>query len=241
MVMASPFSALTKMITGHGNGFINVKIPGFSITGGVETSSVSSIGELVTSITSSAQNLIQVGKMAYCAGKMLTNPGMLLNTLDMIGNNLLAAATDIAGRLANLVQGQLYQALSQITGSITGLVNNVLGFLGSILNLIEAIENLIDDMTNIGISDFDAFMSEEECEYMFVTLASCMLNKFLGSKLSEFENKVAGKITKAGNALNSAIADNLADVNSLSSYVERERFMMDKATKQINGLDNLLQ
>ena len=36
------------------------------------------------------------------------------------------------------------------------------------------------------------------------------------------------------------VAENLADVNSVSSYVERERFMMEKATKQINGINNLI-
>jgi hypothetical protein len=36
------------------------------------------------------------------------------------------------------------------------------------------------------------------------------------------------------------IADSLADVNSVSSYIERETFMMEKATKQINGINNLI-
>lgn len=178
--------------------------------------------------------------MAYCAGKMLTNPGMLLNTLDILGNNILAAATEMASRLANIVKGQINQALGQVVGSITGLVNNALGFLGSIIDLVDAIKNLFEDLKNIGDLDFKNFMADEDCEYMFATMAACMLNKFLGTKLQSFEQKIAGKITEVGSSLNSAIASELQDVNSLSSYIERERFMMEKATRQISGLDNLL-
>lgn len=238
--MSAIFSALTNAITGQGKGFFDIKIPNFSIIKGVETDNVKSLGQLVTSVTDSAQNLIQVGKMAYCAGLMLANPGMLLGVLDNVANNLLAAATDIADRLAAQVKGQITQALSQISGSISGLVNNALGFLGSILDVVEAVENMFDDAIKIGELDFDAFMSEEDCQYMFATMAACMLNKFLGNKLQSFEQKISGKITEAGDKLNSAIASELTDVNSLSSYLEREKFMMEKAAKQINGIDNLI-
>lgn len=238
--MSKIFSALTNSISGGGKGFFDVKLPGFSLTGGFETSSIASFGELAASVTNSAQNLLQAGRMIYCAGKMLTNPGMLLGTLDILGNNLLAAATEIASRLANQVMGQLNLAIGQVTGSITGLINNVLGFLGSIIDLAESIKNVIDNLLNAGIGDWELFMSDEECEYMFATMAACMLNKFLGSKLREFEQKISGKITEVGDELNSAISSSLADVNSLSSFVEREKFMMEKATKQIKGINNMI-
>lgn len=238
--MSSIFSALTNAITGQGKGFFDIKIPNFSLTGGFETDQVQSLGQLAASVTESAQNLIQVGKMAYCAGMMLANPEMLLGVLDNLANNMLAAATDMATRLASQVKGQLTMALSQISGSITGLVNNALGFLGSIVEVAKAIENLFDDAIKLGEVDFEGFMSEEECQYMFATMAACMLNKFLGNKLQAFEQKISGKITEAGSELNSAIANELKDVNSLSSYLEREKFMMEKAAKQINGVDNLI-
>jgi hypothetical protein len=171
---------------------------------------------------------------------MLANPEMLLGVLDNLANNMLAAATDMATRLASQVKGQITMALSQISGSITGLVNNALGFLGSIVEVAKAIENLFDDAIKLGEVDFEGFMSEEECQYMFATMAACMLNKFLGNKLQAFEQKISGKITEAGSELNSAIANELKDVNSLSSYLEREKFMMEKAAKQINGVDNLI-
>lgn len=238
--MASIFSALTRSITGKGSGFMDIKLPGFSIVGGLETRAMGSLGEIVSSVTSSAQNLLQVSKMAYCAGKMLTSPGMLLNTLDVLAGNLLGAVTDIASRLANIVSGQINQALSQINGAIIGLVNNTLGFLGSIVELADSIKDFFDNLSDVGTGDWEFFLSEEDCEYMFATLAACMLNKFLGSKLQSLEQKLSGSIIEAGSKLNSKIAESLADVNSVSSYIERERFMMEKATKQINGISNML-
>ena len=238
--MSSPLSALTRAISGGGKGLLNIRVPSFGNNFSLGTSNVASIGELATSITNSASNLIKAANMVYCAGQMITNPGMLLNVLDMVGNNLLAAATDMASRLFAICKGQITQALSQITGSIQGLVNNALGFLGSILDLCEAIGDLIESLKNIGVNDYDIFMSKEDCEYMFASLAACMLNKMLGSKLQKLEQKIAGKITEVGQDLNSAIASELADVNTMSSYLERERFMMEKATKQIKGVDSLL-
>lgn len=238
--MSSIFSALTNAITGQEKGFFDIKIPNFSLTGGFETDQVQSLGQLATSVIDSAQNLIQVGKMAYCAGLMIANPEMMLGILDNLANNMLAAATEIASRLASQVKGQLDQAIAQVTGSITGLINNALGFLGSIVEVAKAIENLFNDSIKLGELDFEGFMTEEECQYMFASIAACMLNKFIGSKLQSFEQKISGKITEAGDKLNSAVAKELSDVNSLSSYMEREKFMMEKAAKQINGIDNLL-
>jgi hypothetical protein len=234
------FSSLTKAISGGGKGVFDVKLPSFSISKGIQVSSVSSLGDLAASVTSSAQNLIQGGKMIYCIGKMIASPGMFLNALNILGNNVLAAATAIASRLANQVRGQLNLALSQIAGSITGLVTNVFGFLGSIIDLADSIKNFVKNLLNIGVGDFDEFVSDEECEYMFATMAACMLNKFLGDKLQKFEKEISGKISETGDKLNSAISNNLTDVNSLSSYIEREKFMMEKATKQINGINKLI-
>lgn len=240
--MPDPLKLLGSLVSdsSSASSLFNVKIPAFSLSQGFEYTGAKSLGGLVNSVVSSAQNLLQGAKLAYCVGKMITDPSMMLGVLDTLGNNILAAATEIAGRLANLVKGQIDQALAQISGTITGFVNNVLGFLGSIVDLAKAIANLYDSIMNIGFKDWEDFMSEEDCEYIFAALAACMLNKFLGNKLQELERKLSDKIISAGTSLNSAIAENLADVNSVSSYVERERFMMEKATKQINGINNLI-
>ena len=237
--MASISSALLRTITGNGSGFFDVKLPGFSITGGFETSSVQSLGEMATSVVSSAQNLIQVGKLAYCVGKMIANPSMALGVLDTLTNNVLAAATQIATRLAGLIKGQISMAIGQVIGSVISLVDSVFGFLGSIADFIKAIKDFVEIISNLGLGDWDDFMAEEDCEYIFATIAACMLNKLLGNKLQELENKLSSEIIEAGDKMNSVIADQLSDVNSVSSYLERERFMMQKATKQINGINNL--
>ena len=238
--MASPMDLLGSIIGGGNKGLFNIKLPTFSLSQGFDSGSVHSLGGAVNSVVDSAQNLLQGARLAYCLGKMITNPSMFLGMLDILANSALAAAGDIASRLAALVKGQITQALSQITGSITGLVNNILGFLNSILNLYDSIVNLIENLKNIGNWDWEDFMAEEDCEYIFAMMAACMLNKFLGSKLQDLEQKISNKIIKTGTELNSAIAENLSDVNTVSSYVERETFMMNKATKQINGLNNLI-
>ena len=71
---------------------------------------------------------------------------------------------------------------------------------------------------------------------MFAMMGACLLSKLLGNKLQEFEQKVSNKIINAGSDLNSAIADGLSDVSNISGFLEREKFMMEKASKQIDGL-----
>lgn len=238
--MASPMDLLGSIIGGGNKGLFNIKIPTFSLSQGFDSQGVKSIGGVVNSVVDSAQNLLQGARLAYCLGTMITNPAMFLGMLDTLANSAVAAAADMASRIASLVKGQITQALSQITGTITGLINNVLGFLNSILNLYDSILNLIESLKNIGNWDWEDFMAEEDCEYIFAMMAACMLNKFLGSKLQELEQKISNKIIETGSQLNSAIAENLADVNTVSSYIERETFMMNKATKQINGINNLI-
>lgn len=230
-----------------GNGFLSVKIPGFSILNGIETSTAGSVGEIASSIVSSAKNLIQAGKLAYCAGKMLTNPSMMKGVLDVLGGNILGAATQIGSRLTSLIRGQINMAIGQVVGSINGVIDSALGwlgsvfsFFGSIINLVKAVKSFLSDIFNAGKSDYDFFMSEEDCEYIFATIAACMLNKFLGNKIQTLETKLSSEIIESGDKLNSLLSDQLSDVNSVSSYLERERFMMEKATKQINGINNML-
>lgn len=43
-----------------------------------------------------------------------------------------------------------------------------------------------------------------------------------------------------GSDINDDIAEVMGDVNIVNSYVERETFMIDKATKQIKGIDNMI-
>lgn len=238
--MASITNALVSIIGGEGKGILNVKLPTFSLATGFSTAQFTSLGGITGSVIDSAQSLLQGARLAYCAGKMLTNPGMMLGVLSILGNSVIAAATEMASRLASLVKGQITQALSQISGAIQGIVGNIFGFLSSIVDLYQSIVDLIDAISNIGLINWKDFMAEEDCEYIFAAIAACMLNKFLGTKLQELERKISSKIIKTGNSLNYAIADSLADVNSVSSYIERETFMMEKATKQINGISNLI-
>lgn len=226
-------------IFGSSKSTMNIKIPTFSLNGGFQNISASSLGQITDSVIASAQNLMQGARLIYCLGYMITNPKMMLGVLSILGNNILAAATQMATRLADLIKGQITQALSQITGAITSLVGNIFSFLSAIVDLIKAIADAVSNLFKMGELDWGDFMAEEDCQYIFAAMAACMLNKLLGNKLQDLERKISGEIIKTGTELNSAIAENLADVNTVSSYVERETFLMNKATKQLNGLGNL--
>lgn len=236
--MGNPLDSLGSVF-GSSKSSMNIKIPSFSLNGGFKNTGVSSLGEITGSVIQSAQNLMQGARLIYCLGYMMVNPEMWLGVLSIMANNILAVATQMATRLADLIRGQLTQALSQITGAITNLVGNIFSFLSAVVDLIKAIANAVSSLFNMGEIDWSDFMAEEDCEYIFAAMAACMLNKLLGNKLQDLERKISGEIIKTGSELNSAIAENLADVNTVSSYVERQTFLMNKATKQLNGLANL--
>lgn len=239
--MVKPMELLGSIIHGGGKGLLNVKLPTFSLSQGFASSQYTSLGGITNSVVDSAENLLRGAKLLYCLGAMIINPAMMLGMLSVLANSILAAATDMAGRLADLARGQINQALGQICGSINNLVGNIFSFLGSILDLYQAIKDFYDAICDIGLGDWEFFMAEEDCEYIFSAIAACMLNKFLGEKIQALEHKISSKIIETGNDLNSAVADSLADVNTVSSYVERETFLMNKATKQLNGISNIVK
>lgn len=190
------------------------------------------IWKAAKNVIASSEKLSQIANMTYCVGKAITNPGMLLNSLDMLGNNMLAAALDMAKRIVELGWGQIRQAL----GQISGLVQNLLS---SVLRLLKALENLLNSIRLESYEDFYIWMSDEECEYMFASIAACMLNKFFGAKLQKLEQKISDKIIETGTSLNDALCEELADVNSMSAHIDRQTYMMEKATRQLKGLDTL--
>lgn len=181
-------------------------------------------------VIASSEKLSQIVNMGYCMGRAIMNPGMLLNALDMLGNNVMAAAIDMAKRIVALGWGQISQALSQITGLVYNL-------LSSALRLLKALEGLLNSIRLESFKEYNDWLSDEECEYMFASMAACMLNKFFGAKLQKLEQKISNKIIDVGTSLNDTLCEELADVNSMSAHMDRQTFMMEKATRQIKGLD----
>ncbi len=198
-----------------------------------------SIYDKALEVIASSEKLSQVANMAYCVGRAIQNPTMLLNSLSMVGNNILAATLQMAERIVNVAYGQICEALGQFTSMISNLLNSALAFINSMIDVLDALLNLINKVDTHESKRYQANMSDEDCEYMFASMAACMLNKLLGSKLKKLEEKITNKITDTGEKLNSAIANELADVNSMSAHIDRQTMMMKKAEAQIKGWDTM--
>ena len=91
-----------------------------------------------------------------------------------------------------------------------------------------------------GLKELDAELASIGPKFMFAAMAGCMLNQLFGDKLRKFENKITNKITEIGSDINGQIAESLADTNVISNYVTHQSFLMNKATTQINGINNLI-
>lgn len=196
--------------------------------------------QFATEVADAVGDITQMAKMAYCIGQAFTNPGMLLGVLDNLAGSVLAAAFDMADRILASMQGQINQALAQITGTINNAISAAFGFLNAVVDFAEATINLLESIAKLGSGNLEFKVSQEECEFMFAAMAGCMLNQLLGSKLQELESEITGKIDEVGSNINSKIADKLASTNSVSNYVNHQSFMMNKATAQINGINNLI-
>lgn len=204
------------------------------------SSIVETASSLSTDIADALGDIAQITNMAYCIGKLITSPGMFLNVLDSIGGMLFSTAFDIADRILGAMQGQINQMLAQITGTAINAINAAFGFLNAVVDFAEAIINLIDSIAKLGTGNLEYKMSQEDCEFLFAAIAGCMLNQLFGNKLKEFENSIIGEINEVGQEMNSNLSDKLASTNAVSNYVQHQSFLMNKATTQINGINNII-
>lgn len=233
------FKTLNQLMSGGATGLLDVNIPSFDFVNGyVSKNKVSSIGEAVGSVVDSVQNLMQLTQITWC---ILANPGAFFGGgVNLLLGGVLGIAGDIANRLAGLIRGQITQALGQITGAVSNLVGSIFSFLNGIVGILDAITDLIKKIEDINASQFEFFIDEEECSYVFAAIAACLLNKLLGPKLTVLENKISKKIIEVGSDLNESIADVVNEPNVVSSYIQREAFFMNKAERQIRGLSNFI-
>ena len=234
--LSSLTNALTRASDGKSHGLFHLNIPSTSLGGLMpitKETEITSLGELAASVSDTLGNLNQIAHMAYCLGEMITNPEMLLHVLDNITNNLAAVAFDMAEKLASVVEGQILGAFGTVVGTALNLANSILDFLTSVLQVYESLLNIWDNIKNRARGNWNDFMSQEQCEFMLASIASCLLNKLYGDKLEKFERKVTSKITETGQSINKALSNELADVNSLGNYIRHESFMMNKANQQL--------
>lgn len=233
--LSSLTNSLTRASDDSSGGLFNLKVPGTSIGNLLpitKETEVTSLGDLTNSLTDTIGNLNQIAHMVYCLGQV-ANPDSMLRILDNITNSLMAVAFEMAERLASVIEGQILGMLGTVVGTALNLINSILDFLTQIVKLYENLLAIWDNIKNRAKGNWDDFMSQTECEYMFSYIASCLLNKLFGDKLAEFERKVTSKITEKGQSINKALANELADVNSLGNFVQHESFMMKKANEQL--------
>ena len=223
------------------------RIPGIpQQEGSSETNPYETLGQMAANIATNAMDLTQVARTAYCTKELLTNPAMMLNSVELMAKTASSIALDMAERMTHLVSSQLTQALSQINGTFISLTTNALGFVGglrtfldSVKKLLQVIGNFIDNLKIGANAEYDDFCKKEDCEFMFAMMGACLLGRLLGNKLQEFEQNVSNKIINAGSDFNQAVADSLYTANNISGFLEREQFMMQKAAKQLDGLHRM--
>lgn len=238
---------LTELITSTSKEQSGFKLPGIFMGNESETDPAVSLGVLALNIAVSAANLTQTARTIYCVGQLITNPMMLLDTVGLMAAGASSIMLDMADRMVKLVKNQLTQALSQINGAFTSLgkgiseyIDELRNFVKSIESLCTAIGNFIDNLDVSAQIEYDEFCSKEDCEFMFAMMAACLLSKLIGNKLQEFEQKITTKINNKGAELNDALAESISEVGNITGYLEREKFMMEKASKQLDGLHRLI-
>lgn len=175
---------MAGLIKGDG-GFLDIKIPVLDFQKGYSEVGVSSLGGAASSLINSAQNVMQAAKLGWCMLGGFSGAGFLGawgGMLNIVANSALAVAMSVAGRLANLVKGQITQALSQVLGTTIGTLNSFFGFANSILGLAQSIKDLYNSFGKLGDINLNNFFKTEDCEYIFAAIASCMLNQLLRKK-----------------------------------------------------------
>lgn len=172
--MSGTLSLISKSITAENSaGIQQFKFPGldFNIAEGM-SASPKTLGPMAIDISQQISGVTQIARTAYCIGKAITNPDMMLNVLEDIANTALSVAQDIANRIIDLVKNQILQALSQIKGTIASLLKVVDGFINALKNLLNSIKSIIVNIKSLASEDFDNWMSKEECEFMFAMMRS---------------------------------------------------------------------
>lgn len=144
-------------------------------------------------------------------------------------------ATQFAEDIMSAIGQQIRQMIAQILGTALNVVKSILSLINSIVDLVAAIKDMIDSFRNLAIDFSKLWLERQECEMMFGMIAACFFNKLIGNKLEKFKQKTLNKITEVGQDLNQHVADSLADVNTIANYVERESFMLNKATAQLRA------
>ena len=230
------------------DGLSTFKVPGSSLTalltgdeGDLDISSLSDIKDIVSDVG----GLLATGtNIIKCIGTMHEVDGWsnLLGSLAMGVTGVIAA---IADEIWNAIAAQLNMAVQQVIGTLFNIVTAIHNLVKSGFLVYQAIKNIFSG--NFSFSDlweglnWNTFLAKENCADMFAAIAGCFLNKFLGPYIDEFKEKATSKINELGKSMNDLIYDELADANLYAAYANREAFLLEKMSHQINGYNDLLK
>lgn len=205
---------------------------------GIEDIEINSLSDLAGAVQEVGSSVALGYNMATCALNYNTWTGLL----ESMAFGLSAAALEIGENIMQAINSQIRAAFQQIFGTLLNLVMSILNLISSIMLLWQAIMKL-EEWTDVSLSALKFANNKENCVQMMSSIAACYLNKFLGPILDEFENDVIDSINELGNSLNNKISEELENTQILSDYINRESFLLKKASIQISGLtpENVLR
>lgn len=240
-----------KKVTGFTNKLLNItrgsqlgtNIPSTSITRalGIDGDSVGSIESLTNTIRDLKDGITNAATLSYCAYN-LASIDQGLAFIEKLALGLDSAIESILDQIIDSIATQISNAAQQLIGAFVSLVDALANLVSSVLLIADSLVDLWNNWSDWSNWKFQWNLEKEACLDMYSSIAGCLLNKFLGSYLDDFTDKVVGKINEVGNNFNNALYDSLQDVNTFSSYANQEAFLLKKASIQIKGLtkENLL-
>lgn len=205
---------------------------------GIEDIEINSLSDLAGAVQE-AGSIVALGyNMASCAMNASTWTGLI----ESLSFGISAAMMDIAQNISSAISAQIRAAFQQIMGTLLNLVMSVMNLFSSIMLLWESFKKL-GDWADVSLKSLNFAKDRQNCVDMMSSIAACYLNKFLGPILDEFESDVIDSINEFGNSLNNKISEELEDTQILTDYINRESFLLKKASIQISGLtpENVLR
>lgn len=136
----------------------------------------------------------------------------------------------------NALMMQIDMAISTVVGTVTNAINAVMSLIDAVVSIIKVLANLPKLFTLGGLDIKIFLLSRDACEEVMASILACLLNKFFGDPIEKFKNKMIDKINEYGYTANQALADEFADINVVSAYVQQESFLLTKASYQMEGL-----
>lgn len=230
--------SFTEKLVNYNSFHINIPTGKAGEIMGIEDMSINSIGDIVGAVEEIGSKVMFGFNMASCLLNV-SNWGQMLGNLSFAAS---AAIMDVMETVMEAISMQIKAAFQQVLGTIMNLITSIMNLIANISLLIKAFANL-GDWFNISIEKFDTSRNKDMCVDLMSSIGACLLNKFLGPILDKIESQALKHVNKVGDDFNNMISEELEDTNMVATYLNREAFLLKKASIQINGLtpENVLK